>query len=355
MENGIKSFEGFQTETRTVEALPIRIDYQSPRDECVMRATGDDWRFCFSRIKNQPHSGKMRETTNLDPYAIREAFETIGTAERAVRFLSESGRFWPFQDVLWSQFREWQSFFRWLRMVPAEARKSPDGKRAWDTAGSFRNSFFAQTDAEFTHSRFSESVIEEMGADRWRENQVQDRRMLRHLRGFALHPERQGEGSQVSLSWYDPKLKHPPEDWKSRQGKSAEGAITTPFLRIEALNVIEAIAATIYADHVNGTRYRKCKHCGKLFKVESDHEQAFCPAPLHLSSSPCKNAYFQSERRKNERAGIELFLSGWREELSDREIERKMLEQGLKPSALIRNKARQKLRKDLHRPIKRRK
>lgn len=340
------SFEGFQTQIRTVEALQIRIDYQAPRDEYVMRAAGDDWRFSLSRIKNQKNSGKMRETTNLDPYAIREAFETIETAEQVVRFLSESGRFWPFGDLLWSQFQEWQSFFRWLRLAPQEAKRSPEGKRAWDTSASFQNSFFAQTDSDFTRSRFSENVIEEMGADNWRKNQIQDRSILGYLRRFALYPERDREGSQVSLGWYDPKLKLPPEDWKSRKGQSADGVTPAPFLRIEVLNVVEAIAATIYADRLNGTRFRKCKHCGRLFKVESDHDQLFCPPPLHLKSSPCKNAHFQHERRRNERRAIELMVQGGRDGSNDSQIQKKLAAQGLPDSEQLRIKARRVFQRD---------
>jgi hypothetical protein len=335
-----KSFEGFQSQTKSVEALPIRIEYQSPRYEHFMRPNDDDWLLCFSPVKGRWNSGRIRGTTNLDPYPIRDAFETIETAEEAVRFLSESGTFWPFTQVLWSQFREWQAFFGWLRLDPARANKSPEGKRAWDTALGLGSSFFAQTDAEFTRSRFPEDAIEQMGAERWRENQIQDRHTLFCLRRFALHPERRNEGSRVSLGWYDPKLKHAPEDWKMRRKGSAKGAVFEPFLRIEALNVLEAVAATIYADRVNGTRFRKCKHCGKLFKVESDHEQAFCPAPEHLKSSPCKNAYFQHERRRNERNAIELLLEGWRAGLSEVELEKQASEQGIHVSTQIRTKAR---------------
>ena len=334
-----RSFEGFQSQKRTVEALPIRIDYQSPRYEHFMRPMGEDWLLSFSTIKGQWNSGKIRETTNLDPYEIRDAFETVDSAQEAVRFLSESGRLWPFEQVLWSQFREWQAFFGWLRLKPAEARKSPEGKRAWDTAAGLGNSFFAQTDAEFTRSRFPEDAIEQMGAERWRENLIQDLDTLYSLRRFTLHPERLNEGSQVSLGWYDPKLKHAQENWKARRKASVKGAVFEPFMRIEALNVLEAVAATIYADRVNGTKNGKCKHCGRLFKVESDHEQAFCPPPPHLKSSPCKNAYFQRERRSNERRAIEHLLEGWRNGLSEGEIEKEASAQYLKITDEIRRKA----------------
>jgi hypothetical protein len=334
-----ESFEGFQSQDRTVQALPLRIDYQSPRYEHFMRPAGDDWLLCFSVMKGKWNSGRRRETTNLDPYTVRDAFEAVGSAEEAARFLGESGRFWPFESVYWSQFREWQAFFRWLRLEPSKANESAEGKRAWDTAAGLGNSFFSQTDAEFSRSRFPEDAIEEIGPDRWREIQIEDRRILFHLRCFAVDPARRGEGNQVSINWYDPKDRHAQEDWKSRKGKPSKGAIFEPYLRIDALNVIEAVAATIFADRVDRRKFGKCEHCGRIFKIESDHGQKFCPAPPHLGSSPCKNAFLQHERRMNERNAIAFLLDCWSNGLGEAAIEKEAAKQGIRLTASIKQKA----------------
>lgn len=342
--NAFKSFEGFQSEERMVQALPLRIDYQSPRFEHFMRSVGDDWLLCFSIRKGQWNSGTNRETANLNPYAVRDAFEAVRSTEEAVRFLSESGRFWPFESVLWSQFQEWQAYFGWLRLEPSEASKSAEGKRAWETAAGLSNSFFSQSISEFSRSRFPEDAIEEIGPDRWREIQNEDRNILLNLRRFAVDPARRGEGSQVSIHWYDPQDKHAQEDWKSRSGKASKTAIFEPYLRIEALNVIEAIAATVFADRVDRRRFGKCKHCGRIFKVESDHGQVFCPAPPHLQTSPCKNAHLQFERRRNERAAIEFLLKAWGRGMQESKVKVEAAKSGIRITAQAMAKAKEKFR-----------
>jgi hypothetical protein len=345
--NRSSALEGFQSQARSFSA-PIRIDYQSLRFEHFLKPLGEDWLLCFSKMKGQWNSGQIRETTNLDPYAIRNAFEAVETPEEAARFLSEGGLFWPFESVRWTQFREWQDFFSFLRMEPEQARGMPMGLKALETARGFQNSFFAQTDAEFSRSRFPADVIEEIGGDRWTEIEMEDRRTLRELRRFALHPVADGERGRVSVSWYDPNDSHAPEDWKARRKRKSKRTMFEPFLRIETLNIVEAIAATIFADQINGTRVRKCKHCGRLFQVESDHGQEFCPAPLHLKSSPCKNAYLQKMRRNRQKEAIELLLKGWSKGHSTREIEREASANGLSLTAEIRQQAKKRINRGVN-------
>jgi hypothetical protein len=89
-----------------------------------------------------------------------------------------------------------------------------------------------------------------------------------------------------------------------------------PYLRIEALYILEAIAATIYADRVHGLRNGKCKQCLKLFKIESDHDQKFCPAPAHLKEQPLQKRIpaKAAPRQKEGAAGLirifRIFRSG---------------------------------------------
>jgi uncharacterized C2H2 Zn-finger protein len=129
---------------------------------------------------------------------------------------------------------------------------------------------------------------------------------LAALRSFALDPERAGAGAQVKLQWYDPEgwlprqKGMPPESQEERR-KGVSKSPLEPYLKIDALNILEAIAATIYVDRLNGERFGKCKYCGGIFKIESDHGQQFCPSPPYLSSSPCKNAYMQHKRREKMR------------------------------------------------------
>jgi hypothetical protein len=242
----------------------------------------------------------MRECSNLDPYAIRHEFESADTPEKAERFLSDAGRFWLWERVLWSQFQEWQAYFGWLRMDTGLASKDLMGRKALETASGRSQSFFSSSDKEFTYARFPEDVIKKAGPDWLQETQKKDHSELRHLRTFALHPSwlpNPRRPNILNICWYDAMIDAPPEAWELRTKGRHEAADLEQYLRIEAICILEAIAATIYADRLHRLRYGKCKHCGKLFKIESGHDQQFCPATRYIKTSSCKSAFHQKLRR----------------------------------------------------------
>jgi hypothetical protein len=265
-----------------MSALAIRIDYQYPQTEHSCTQVANDFKFSPIRMGTPPshaeyaqHIKKMIRIGghNLNPYSLREAFVAVSDAPSALRFLNEAGIFWPTESVLWSQFQEWQRFFYWLRQPYETAVRSPEGAKAWRTADGFENQFFA-TLPEPEPNRVSKY------GPLWR---------------FVLRPERP-HGVSVSIKWHETEDKSfdprpPVKEWKGKDQK--------PFLSIETHNIVEAIAATIYADRCHGLVYAVCKHkpCSKLFRVESQHGQEFCPAPKWLTSSPCKNAYQAQARR----------------------------------------------------------
>lgn len=291
-------FAGVQREERTMSALPIRIDYQSPRRPHVCKPQGSDHLLCeapstlqdvgpftteavWVAWDQQLAAHGYRETTHLDPYAIREAFFAVKDPTTATRFLSEAGTFWPLGDVLWSQFQKWQDFFRWLRSPYDKAKKNPEGMKAWHAAENY--------DQLFVEAQPLPDWVREEGADHVKKITVRRRQTLLHLHHFAMRPQ-----SCLSIEWsvVDDNSFKPMPPVKEFKGKEQK-----PYLSIEVHNILEAIAATIYADRCHGEVYERCKECGKPFRVKSGHRQEFCPAPAWLSSSPCKNSYTQRERR----------------------------------------------------------
>lgn len=297
------------SQERTLSALPIRIEYQYPRRPYACEARGDDFLLRPIRhtgelgIGNEPDFGAgldafcarakwLRENgcpepAQLDAYALREAFDDVKAPLEALSFLANSGRFWPWEAILWSQFQEWQKFFRWLRMDHDKAIMEPEGKKAWDTAQGGTNTFFATTP----------------GGPRTRENYIThaEQRLI-YLYRFAIYPERDA-ASAMSILWRKPGDKSfagaPP-------ALSFRGQEQQPYLQIEAHETVEAIAATIWADRCSGVRYRRCKECARLFRVESDHGQEFCPPPPPPSvvkTSRCKNKWTSRDNRKNKKNG----------------------------------------------------
>ena len=211
---GIFNFVGFQSEVRSTSALQVRIAYRPPRFEHLIRSQGDDWLLSFDLRKGRSNSGQTREGKNLDPYAICKEFEAIDLdrPEVVARFLDEAGRFWRWETVRLSQIAEWRDFFRWLRMEPDEAKKTPEGEKAWNTASLARNSFFSVSDLEFTRGRFPPGALSKMErSESWKDLVQDDHEKLSALRRFALYPASPNFGNQVRLHWYDP------SDWLPQQ------------------------------------------------------------------------------------------------------------------------------------------
>ena len=303
------------SEIRSTSALQVRIAYRSRRYEHFIKSQGDDCLFSSALPKGQSNSGEMGKGANLDPYEIRREFESIDIdrPEIVARFLDEAGRFWPWETVRLSQIKEWRELFRWLRIDRDEAEKTREGEKAWNAATSYdlatwcKDGFFSISGLQFTQDRHTPEAWKRYGASmHFKKKASWDIEKLAALRSFAVDPERAGAGSQVKLQWYDPEgwlprqKGMPPESQEERRKGVSKGPLE-PYLRIDALNILEAIAATIYADRLNGQRFGKCKYCEKIFKINSDHGQQFCPAPLHLQSSPCKNAFLQHRRRARAR------------------------------------------------------
>ena len=293
-----QNFEGYHVE-RTTSALRIRIEYQPSLYEHFMRPYGKDRLFIRSRKEERTgvtwegDTLTVRDLPNLDPYAIRDAFESIETPEEALRFFGESGPFWGWRTILWNQFQDWQQFFKWLRLPPDVAQKSPEGRRARDSASLYGdNPFFAMSDAKFTRSRIPLDERKQMGAKRLREIEWADHLELQQLRNLAFDLR---DRKIMDISWYNASNPGPPDaPWRTMPTKQSN---IEPYLSIRPKYVLEAIAATIYVDRLHGLKHQKCKHCRKVFQIESDHGAQFCPPPRHLKSSPCKNAYFQKQRR----------------------------------------------------------
>lgn len=336
------NFEGFQSEIRAIENLQVRIDYQTPRWVHKNREKNGSRVISPHDMHTSPEPTPVRESTNLDPYAIRRAFEQVRDFDDATRFLSEAGRFWVFERVTWVQFQEWQRFFGWLRLGPECGQRDPEGKQAWDVATGRGSDFFSQSDGDFSLTRFPGGVPVEIFPERWQEILQSDREALWALRRFALHPEGPGSVARISLGWFDASDSYEPENWKARKSRGTNPDSRVPYLRVEAHYVIEAIAATIYADLAQGVRFGRCKYCLRFFKVESEHGQEFCAAPIHLKSSPCKNAYLQNERRKKERQAIDFLIARWCEGLGMVEIRAKAEESKIRLTAEIVSKARQR-------------
>jgi hypothetical protein len=292
---------GFQTVERVMSAPALRIDYQYPQTHHVCRATTNgDFLFSQASTGTPPSFEELDKrrripgALNWDPFAVRKAFEDVEDVASALNFLNNAGRFWSFSDVLWSEFLEWKRYFRWLRVDYEKAILYPEGTKAWRTADGFDDGFF-------TERPIPEWVRDGCSADELRELQVSQRQTLLWLRRFALTLS--VTEARLSICWADPKDK---TYQASSPTRKLRGKTHKPFLRIEVHSILEAVAATIYADREHGLSHDVCKFCQKIFEVSSDHGREFCPPGRpDVQTSSCKNAYFARKKRQRQKAAKE--------------------------------------------------
>jgi hypothetical protein len=112
---------------------------------------------------------------------------------------------------------------------------------------------------------------------------------------------RQPPGKACSIEWFPKRM----EDAGAvlpilrRGGAMIEFLLPREALRpafvIRASSTLQAIAATIYADHTNGVEYRTCEFCNKLFPVGRQKTKRFC------NQWRCKNAAHSRKVREHER------------------------------------------------------
>jgi hypothetical protein len=309
----------FQSQECNMSALPIRIAYAPQRSRFPLPPKTSGLLFDFSLI-DCAGRGQTNGTTHLDPFEIRRRFNAIHDSEAARAFFSGFGMFGPPElgPISWNKFVQWQQYFYWLRQDRNEAMKTPEGAQAWRTAEQGENEFFTDE----VQSPMGVLVLKDLkGEDEALRAEIVATIKLWELRRFALCPGGPPDGgNRVSIGWYDPKDSYvlnnrrggyAPENWQAPWNRHPmlEGMILAPYLRIEARNILEAIAATIYAERHDGVRYRKCAYepCRNLFKVESKHHREFCPYPSR-SYSYCEVANKKAEARRRKNDFIDLFL-----------------------------------------------
>jgi len=169
----------------------------------------------------------------------------------------------------------------------------------------FKNYFFCAPD--FPDTELSGGFGAEVDGDIAAANIWREEKLL-SLRQWFLRPR----GDALSIAWLisDAERKRLQEAARRREPRAASPPEflvkhynLKPTLVIQATNVLEAIAATIYVDREHGVRYAKCENCGKLFKKESEHGQKYCRQLMKDGRilESCKNAATQREWRKRQK------------------------------------------------------
>jgi hypothetical protein len=289
---------------RNIDAMEIRIDYRVRPGNVTCEIIGKECRF------RQDEESEFLE--ELDPYLVRAAFEKVGNEVEALQFLKHAGKFWPMVPVVtWRQFQEWQEFTHLIRQHDflKLASNNERANQAMLALGGYPNNFFTAPDCpksdnekkEFTRqlARLTETVPE--SASRFAELREEREKAFYRLRGLFRKPP-----AEAITTGY--KADHAIVTVMKRDARAgvfshltpieflAQEYALKPIINIRARTVLEAIAATIYADRRHGLKIGKCGHCKQLFEKQSELNTTYCP------NKGCKNAASQKAWRMKDKA-----------------------------------------------------
>ena len=307
---------------RNIDAMPIEIDYRVrlgsviceyrgqeccfwQRDTLEMRERADGEYTQMQKLADGTYTHQISAPEELDPYAIRDAFEKVKNESDALKFLKHAGRFWPKRsDVTWSQFQEWQEFVHLIRQhdFPELAQTNERATQALLAVNGFDNTFFTAP-----HSPYSD-------ADKGELERAPNGASVLGL----ISKERKENLVRLIHSFFAP-----PAEWMTTMYPPTDDATATameqdaragvfslhtpleflaqkyelkPVLVLQPPTILEAIAATIFADRRHGLRFGKCLHCKRIFEKRSGHKTKYCP------NKTCKSAALQKGWRKRDKA-----------------------------------------------------
>ena len=287
---------------RAISAMEVVVWYVAMLGRVEHFKRGEEHVFRVTRefIDSEGRKGEGWEEKLLNPYALRDEFLRIKEWSGALEFLGSSGTFSPFDDTLtWSEFKKWQRFVYLIqehKQLAAAMQSGNWGEECGEVlkaiTGIYPSSFF-------DHPQQPESRLEA----KWKADP--------HIwpmiqKGVARHEEvrrklwewfREPPASACSIQWV-PKQN---ADMQAISRKlQAGGAMIEfllpqnalkPVLLLRPSNTIQAIAAAIYADRINGVEYRACDVCKSLFKLGVHKDKKYC------DREGCKNRAHQRNRR----------------------------------------------------------
>lgn len=293
----------------SISAMPVLINFEA-KPWCEFRLYKRGEEHVFTNAIEKGQVGDLgydlpTENVRLNSHAIRDDFQKVKTPMDALDFLNKTGRF-SLLDVKipWSYFKRWQRFAYLVQEHDSLADAMKSGNWAGECgevlkalSGEQVSTFFDGSELQPIGSR---EQLEEHA--RWMvENADHVREELRIIaeeRTKLCAWFRQPPDEACSIEW----IPRNEEDAHSADAAVAGGTLVEylfpqeamrPVLLISPTNTLEAIAAAIYADRIEGVEYRACEVCSDLFEVGTRGEKKYC------SRERCKNTAHQRRMRAN--------------------------------------------------------
>ena len=305
IERAMATYQG-DPDVGSISAMPVLIDFEADWREYRHYKRGEEHVFDSSIEKGQKDDSIYEQelkTSCLSAYAILDDFQNVKTPLDALDFLNKTGQFSLLDyRFTWSYFKRWQRFaylvqeHNLLASAMREDQWSGEcGEALKALTGNHPSTFFDGSELQPTGGR---EEVERRA--RWMfenaERVQENTRIVEEERGKLCAWFRQPPDNACSIEWI-PKTA---EDCQMIDAQVAKGAMAEfllpqeamrPVLFIRPTYTLEAIAAAIYAERIEGVEYRACEVCSELFEVGTRADKKYC------SRERCKNTAHQRRMR----------------------------------------------------------
>lgn len=302
IENALNAFSNAPPE-RSISAMEVVVSYAVQVGRTVHPRPAREYVYHLTRSFNAEdgHIGQHWDDKILNAYAVRDEFLKIKNWDEALDFLCRTGAFSPLgHPVTWAWFQRWQRFAYLVQehdglaaMMHKHNWSGEEGEALKALTGIYPTLFFdvpeppeMESDARWNeYPEFVQAV---------RESEASQKRKLSELCTWFRTPP-------TAIQWFP---KNPKRNRHLLQEMQRGGAMLEymlpqcelqPVLLISAPTTLQAIAAAIYGDRIQGVEYRTCEMCKRLFRLGAHREKKYCDREL------CKNRAHQRNRRAKEK------------------------------------------------------
>ena len=343
----------------SVGPMPVVVDYTAVVGRVEFFKRGEE--HIFIQTKTIPdRSGERWEEVCESAYSIRDEFLKVKTVGEAIEFLQKTGEFSPLRPRLaWTEFQKWQRF-AWLVQEHSELAASMQSNE-WSgdyaealkaLTGIYPSSFF---DGCENALYLNEKPINSPAADLRRLEKLsrKSRDATNHEEWLnAYEREKEELMDQHASEWYEQDKEQRLRDlykwfikppvtiaWQPIDEDAAQkiikhhvdpatglaipiaeespimrgGALIefllpqdqlAPVLLIQPRYTLQAIAAAIYSERIQGITYRKCvwTKCTELFRIGSHKNKLYCDPPKPCKGNAQKKRQREKQRKEKEKA-----------------------------------------------------
>jgi hypothetical protein len=307
VKNAMDAFQSAPAE-RTVSSMEVVIWYVAIVGWVKHSKRGEEHVFRITREFKDGSRGEEWQEKVLNAYALRDEFLRVKDWSGALEFLGSTGDFSPLSDTItWTEFQRWQRFAHLVQEHDELAAEMQSNQCSGELGEVLKALTGIYSSSFFDVPKTPESELEA----KWRKDPeissmiqrgiAHQERMLQDLCASFREPA----ADAYSIQWI-------PRDEKNRKAVLKKlnlgGAMIEfllpqnalkPVLLIRPSNTLQAIAAAIYGDRINGVEYRACEMCKALFKLGAHKEKKYC------DRETCKNRAHQKNRRANQKRNQE--------------------------------------------------